>query len=39
LASEGRSLRESANWDDGGTQVSGSYGVTGTTMVLLEEVR
>lgn len=37
LASEGRSLRESANWDDAGTLVSGAYGVPGTTIVLLEE--
>jgi isoamylase len=39
LASEGRPLRETANFDDAGTVVSGSYTVPGTTMVLLEESR
>jgi glycogen operon protein len=38
LASEGLDLRTSANFDGGGTQVSGSYTVPGTAIVLLEEV-
>lgn len=39
LVTEGHSLRETANFDDAGTVVSGSYSVPSTTIVLLEEAR